>query len=328
MATMRPAISAARFRLARASAAADRGLAAGAVVLFIVLGAGLLVTRNYSVTRCYSNPGGFGGCDWSTVAFSREALPALIGPLIVLGLLVALAIVAWRARGSATGRLAASLAVLLAGAPLLGVGWPLLVPVLLLIAAALLAARIAPREVAIDLALAAAIVLAAFGVGYLVLLVATAYLGVGGAGGWIYLAFATALGFGLGLGDAGAGRRRPLVRGLVCAYTGAGSGLLVALLLLRPVMFPDGQYLNVGLGGMYLALLSLGAGGLVMGTLAVRVILRRGWRDAAVIALGAALSFPVFVAATGVFAGAFAPAAQLEPPPLLRLPRLPGTATD
>jgi hypothetical protein len=289
----------------------------------------LLVSREYRIEDCFRRPDGFSGCAYPIVPFSWAAVPAMLGPLVVLALLFALAVIAWRAEDAAVVRMSAALAVLLGGAPLLGIGWALLAPPLLLVAAALLATRIPARAVAIDLALAAAFALVAFGGTYAAvmgLLLRGIALSSIVDQVWLYVGFATALGAALGIFDAERDRRLPLARGLCCAYAGAGIGLVAAaLLLIRPALYPDGRYVNPGIGGLYIVLLSVAAAGVVSGMLALRLVLRQPWSVAVLGAFGAAGAFPLFVAATLVF-GSFAPASALGPP-LPPLHMLPGTST-
>lgn len=283
-----------------------------------VCGAIVLMTGEYRVQRCFSRPGGLTGCGSEVVPLSPAALPALVGPLLVIAVLCGLAVVGARARDTAVILMAAALAALLGGAPLLGVGWPLMAPLLLLVSGASLVAGMAPRAVAIDLAAAASLVAAAFAAGYAVL-IAMAEAGVGTPAGpsevWLLLAFAALLGVSLGLLDAPRARRRPLVRGLACAYLATAGAVVIAALLLRPVLYPAGTYVNVGIGALYLTLLALLAGGLIAGTVSARLVLGLPWRSALVAAGAGVFAFPIVAAAALLFAS-LAPAGPGFAPPL------------
>ena len=203
----------------------------------------------------------------------------------------------------------------------LALGPHLLGPLLLLVASYALALRAPTSEVARIIAQLGVLMLGAFAGAYGFAIAWGLRFGQFPMGGldmyWSFVALASAGALAAGL--ALAARRSnaaEIVRGTVAGYAAFGAAGLTAILLSLPIMYPHGEYVNLGIGAFWTTLTLLFVANTAVGSLVLWLAGRVPWWFA--IFLGTALTIGLF--AGGVASAGYPLADARVSPPLLILP--------
>jgi len=302
-----------------------------AMVLTLLLGLQHLARATFIVTRCFQT-GTMTGCGADRMDFAGVITGAplhLAVPLGALLLVTGLAGGAWAMarRGDALSYAAYTAAYTIAVVPVTLVIGPIyVVPMLLLVAGALLFSGATAATVVREFAKGTVLVVGTFAATLAAIAVWRARLG-GPQGDavsvWLYVGIATALGIATGC-VAAVERREPrvLLRWLVVSQAGFALGLLATGIALLPTLYPQGHYVNLGMAGVWRAASTALVVVAVAGLLALRILGRLSWLAATVATGVVGTLFMLSALATfGLTWGVAGP--PVDPP----VPLLPNTST-
>lgn len=310
------------------------GFSLAATLLTPVLGTGYLTQAVFIAERCF-RIGTMSGCDYPRTGLLGMAAIAplqLAGPIGVVLIATGLAGAAWHAaRAPAADPLALGAFVaaysIVVGSGALVIGPVFVAPLLLLVAAVLVASGATAQLVARELLRGTVVVLGAFAAALGAIALWGARFGqlpLGGGVEWWYVGIATALGIAAGCVAATSARDpRQLLRYLVLSYGGFGLGAAAAAVALLPMLYPHGRYVNLGMTGVWRTAFTLLSADFLAGVAVLRLAGRLPWSSAVGVTSMAGLGIVVAAFATAAFAFRVA-VGDVSPP----VPLLPSTSTS